>query len=137
MINGNSGKAPAEARGFSGRTLAGVTGNGVRAEIRPHVDVLQLRAPATLRPGAAETLAATVKQGSRSAPVRYPTGAVWEGSRGVHVGAESGIRPRHVVWLEPDSRVLTGIRPGQAKISVTVNGATSSADVRVEASESL
>lgn len=136
VINGNSGKAPAEAGGFTGWTLVGVTGHGIRAEIRPHVDALELRPPATLRPGTAETLAATVKQGSRSVPVRYPMGAVWEGSRGVHVGAKSGIRPWHVAWLEPDNGALTGIRPGQAKISVTVNGATSSADVRVEAAES-
>ncbi|MGI5506907.1 phosphodiester glycosidase family protein [Lentzea sp. CA-135723] len=134
VVNGNSGKAPAEAGGFTGWTLVGVTGkDNIRAEIRPHVDALQVTAPATLRSGGAETVAATVKQGSRSVPVRYPMGAVWEGSRGVHVGDEAGLRPWHVVWLEPDKGVLTGIRPGQAKISVTVNGVTGSADVRVEA----
>ncbi|GHH31184.1 hypothetical protein GCM10017774_10270 [Lentzea cavernae] len=131
VVNGNSGKAPAEPGGFTGWTLAGVTGDGVRAEIRPHVDSLQLHAPAVLEPGATETVAATVKQGSRSLPVRYPMGAVWEGSRGLHVGAKSGIRPWHVAWLEPDNGVLTGIRPGQVKISVTVNGAKTSADVGV------
>ncbi|MGW6447596.1 phosphodiester glycosidase family protein [Lentzea sp. NPDC055074] len=136
VINGNSGKAPAEAGGFTGWTLFGVSGNGVRAEIRPHVDALQVLAPATLRSGTAETVAATVKQGSRSVPVRYPMGAVWEGSRAVHVGAQSGVRPWHVARFEPDNGVLVGIRPGQAQISVTVNGVTSSADVRVEAAES-
>ncbi|WP_285630933.1 phosphodiester glycosidase family protein [Lentzea sp. NBRC 102530] len=133
VINGNSGKAPSEAGGFTGWTLVGVTGNGIRAEIRPHVDALQVTAPSTLPAGGAETVAATVKQGSRQIPVRYPMGAVWEGSRGLHVGGKAGIRPWHVAWLEPDSGVLTGIRPGQAKISVTVNGVTARADVRVEA----
>jgi hypothetical protein len=135
VVNGNSGKAPAEPGGFTGWTLFGVTGNTVKAEIRPHVDSLQLRAPATLEPGSTETVAATVKQGSRSVPVRYPMGAVWEGSRALHVGTKDGIRPWHVAWLEPDKGVLTGIRPGQAKISVTLNGVTSSADVRVGAGE--
>jgi hypothetical protein len=57
--------------------------------------------------------------------------AVWEGSRGLHVGARSGVRPWHVAWLEPDTGVLTGIRPGQVEITITVNGVTSGADVRV------
>ncbi|USX52686.1 phosphodiester glycosidase family protein [Lentzea sp. HUAS12] len=135
VVNGNSGKAPAEPGGFTGWTLLGVTGKGVKAEIRPHVDSLHLQAPSTLRAGSAETVAATVKQGSRSVPVRYPMAAVWEGSRAVHVGAEGGIRPWHVARLEPDTGVLTGIRPGQAKISVTVNGVTAVAEVRVEAAE--
>ncbi|MFD4641841.1 phosphodiester glycosidase family protein [Lentzea sp. NPDC058436] len=135
VVNGNSGKAPAEPGGFTGWTLFGVTGNNIKAEIRPHLDSLQVRAPSTLRPGSSETVVATVKQGSRSVPVRYPMGAVWEGSRGVHVGEKEGIRPWHVAWLEPDNAVLTGIRPGQAKISVTVSGVTAGAEVRVEARE--
>jgi hypothetical protein len=49
---------------------------------------------------------------------------VWEGSRG-----------RHVAWLEPDNGVLTGIRPGQVKISATVTGVTSGADVLVRLRE--
>ncbi|MEV6715799.1 phosphodiester glycosidase family protein [Lentzea sp. NPDC051208] len=131
VINGNSGKAPAQPGGFTGWTLAGVGEDGLKAEFRPHVDALQVHAPSTLPAGVAETVAATVKQGSRSVPVRYPMGAMWEGSRGLHVGARAGIRPWHVAWLEPDTGVLTGIRPGQVKITVTVNGVTSSADVRV------
>ncbi|MCX2949390.1 phosphodiester glycosidase family protein [Lentzea sp. NEAU-D7] len=135
VINGNSGKAPAEPGGFTGWTLLGVGEEGLKAETRPHVDALQVRVPATLRPAAAEAVAATVKQGSRSVPVRCPMGAVWEGSRGLHVGGASGVRPWHVARFEPDTGVLTGIRPGQAKISITVNGVTSSADVLVEAPE--
>ena len=47
------------------------------------------------------------------------------------VGSAGTARPWHVAWLEPDTGVLTGIRPGQVKITVTVNGVMSSADVRV------
>ncbi|RDI17788.1 calcineurin-like phosphoesterase family protein [Lentzea flaviverrucosa] len=131
VINGNSGKAPAEPGGFTGWTLVGVGEKGVEAEIRPHVDALRIQVPATLEAGKAETVAATVKQGSRSVPVRYPMAAVWEGSRGLHVGGPSGVRPWHVARLDPDTGVLTGIRPGQVEITVTVNGVTSSAVVRV------
>lgn len=131
VINGNSGKAPAEPGGFTGWTLVGVSETGVKAEMRPHVDALQIQAPATLEAGTAETVAATVKQGSRSVPVRYPMAAVWEGSRGLHVGGPSGVRPWHVARLDPDTGALTGIRPGQVEITVTVNGVTSSAVVRV------
>ncbi|NKE55701.1 multidrug transporter [Lentzea sp. PSKA42] len=135
VINGNSGKAPAEAGGFTGWTLVGITDRGVKAEIRPHVDSLHVQAPANLRFGKPETVAATLKQGSRTLPVKYPMGAVWEGSPGLHVGDLSGVRPWHVAWLDPGTGLLTAIRPGQVKISATVNGATSSADVRVSLQE--
>jgi hypothetical protein len=131
VVNGNSGKAPAEAGGFTGWTLVGVTENGIRAEIRPHVDALQVRAPGGLRAGTRETVAATLKQGSRTLPVKYPMAVVWEGSPGLHVGDAAGVRPWHVAWLDPGSGVLTAIRPGQVKISATVNGVTSGAEVRV------
>ncbi|WP_329790451.1 phosphodiester glycosidase family protein [Lentzea sp. DG1S-22] len=131
VINGNSGKAPAEADGFTGWTLVGVSDSGVRAEVRPHVDALRLDAPASLRPGEAKPLAATVKQGARTVPVGYPMGAVWEGSRELHVGGRDGIRPWHVARLDPDTGVLTGIRPGQVTVSVRLNGVAAAADVRV------
>lgn len=135
VINGNSGKAPAEAGGFTGWTLVGVTDRGIRVEIRPHVDSLQVHAPATVRLSAPETVAATVKQGARTVQVRYPMNVVWEGSPRLHVGAKSGIRPWHVAWLDPTTGTLTAIRPGQVKVSATVNGITSSADVRLDLRE--
>ncbi|MEV6239680.1 phosphodiester glycosidase family protein [Lentzea sp. NPDC051838] len=135
VINGNSGKAPAEAGGFTGWTLVGVTPKGLKAEIRPHVDELQVQAPGTVRIGKPETVAATLKQGSRTLPVKYPMGVVWEGSPGLHVGDASGLRPWHVAWLDPGTGLLTPIRPGQVKISATVNGVSSSAEVRVGLTE--
>ena len=135
VVNGNSGKAPAEVGGFTGWTLVGVTDRGIRAEIRPHVDSLQVHAPATVRLGTPETVAATVKQGARTVQARYPMNVVWEGSPGLHVGAKSGIRPWHVAQLDPATGTLTAIRPGQVKVSATVNGVTSSADVRLDLRE--
>ncbi|MFI6095427.1 phosphodiester glycosidase family protein [Lentzea sp. NPDC051213] len=129
VINGNSGKAPAEAGGFTGWTLAGVSDRGLRAEIRPHVDSLTVQAPSTVRLGSPETVAATVKQGSRSLPVAYPMGAIWKGSSGLHVGGPSGLRPWHVAWLDPGTGTLTAIRPGHVRIEVTVNGVTAHREV--------
>ena len=130
VIDGNSGKAPAEVGGFIGWTLAGVSRSGLKAEIRPHVDALQVQAPQDLRIGKAETVAATLKQGSRTLPVKYPMGVVWEGSPGLHVGDASGLRPWHVAWLDPGTGLLTAIRPGQVEISARVNDVTSGAEIR-------
>jgi len=99
------------------------------------VDSLQVHAPATVRLGTPETVAATVKQGARTVQVRHPMNVVWEGSPGLHVGPRSGIRPCHVAHLDPTTSMLTAIRPGQVKISATVNGITSSADVRLDLRE--
>lgn len=131
VVNGNSGKAPAEPDGFTGWTLFGVTDRAVRAEVRPHVDALQVHAPAHLLPGERETVAVTVKQGSRTVPAKYPITVVWQGSPGLHVGDEAGLRPWHVARLDPASGVLIGVRPGQVEVSATVNGVRSGAEVRV------
>ncbi|GAA3640465.1 phosphodiester glycosidase family protein [Lentzea roselyniae] len=131
VVNGNSGKAPAEQGGFTGWTLVGVTKNNIKAEIRPHVDSLHVQAPANLRFGSPEKVAATLKQGARTLPVKYPMSAVWAGSPGLHVGDSSGVRPWHVAWLDPVAGLLTAIRPGQITISVAVNGVTRSTGVRV------
>ncbi|MFS8100575.1 phosphodiester glycosidase family protein [Lentzea alba] len=135
VINGNSGKAPAETGGFTGWTLVGVSKNNLKAEIRPHVDALHVQVPEDVRFGKPEMVAATLKQGSRTLPVKYPMHVEWDGSPGLHVGERTGIRPWHVAWLDPGTGVLTGIRPGQVKISATVNGVTNSADVRISLPE--
>lgn len=121
VVDGNSAKAPAE--------VGSHRPDGVGTELRPHGNALGLRAPARrggIACGDGET-GVEVGAGAVSA-----MSVVWEGSRGAHVVAEPGIRPWHVTRLEPANGVLTGIRPGQAKFSVTVDGVTSSADVRVE-----
>ncbi|SDH05497.1 3',5'-cyclic AMP phosphodiesterase CpdA [Lentzea fradiae] len=131
VVNGNSGKAPADPDGFTGWTLFGVDAGTVSAEVRPHVDALQVHAPAQLSPGARETVAATVKQGTRTVPVRYPIHVVWQGSRGLHIGDPSGLRPWHVARFDHDSGVLIGVRPGQVTLSATVNGVRGTAEVRI------
>ncbi|ANZ39429.1 multidrug transporter [Lentzea guizhouensis] len=127
LVNGNSGKAPAEAGGFTGWTLVGVTDREVKAEIRPHVDSLALNAPATVR-GQAK-IGATIRQGTRTVPLDYPVAATWSGSGNLHIGKPHGLRPWHVAWFDPDTRVLTAVRSGQVEIAVTVNGVTTKAEV--------
>ncbi|CCH34033.1 phosphodiester glycosidase family protein [Actinosynnema sp. NPDC047251] len=134
LINGNSGKAPAEG-GFSGWTMLGVDSRPkpgqewIAAEIRPHVDGLSLAVPDTVRVGTPGAVAASVAQGSRQVPVKYPVSADWTGSLNVHIGQFAGLRPWHVAWLDPATGRLTALRPGKATIAVTVNGVTRRADV--------
>ena len=131
VVNGNSGKAPAETGGFTGWTLVGVGRVGLKAEIRPHVDKIELRAPDTVRLAKPERVEASMRQGSRTLPVSYPMVASWHGSPNLHVGKPTGVRPWHVAWLDTDTGVLTAIRPGQVKISVTMNDVTTEKEVRM------
>ena len=105
-LTGNSGKSPAaapDAGGFTGWALVGIDPNaraadaGVRhwsaperswfqVELRPHVDALELAAPATLRRGETTTAAATVVQDTRRVPVTFPVSADWTGSTFLHLG---------------------------------------------------
>ncbi|MBB5955849.1 hypothetical protein FHS29_002430 [Saccharothrix tamanrassetensis] len=134
LINGNSGKAPAEG-GFSGWSLLGVDPSPrpgqdwIAAEVRPHVDALTLTAPGTVRVGSPAKLSASITQGARQVPVQYPVSADWKGSLNVHIGQRDGMRPWHVAWLDPATGTLTALRPGKATVAVTVNGATQRTDI--------
>ncbi|KOV79725.1 multidrug transporter [Nocardia sp. NRRL S-836] len=127
VVNGNSGKAPAEAGGFTGWTLVGVSGDDLKAEIRPHVDSLALNAPETVH-GQAK-IEAVIGQGARTVRLDYPMAATWSGSRTLHIGRPQELRPWHVAWFDPRTGVLTAVRSGQVEITVTVNGVTARAEV--------
>ncbi|WP_433263499.1 phosphodiester glycosidase family protein [Actinosynnema sp. CS-041913] len=134
LINGNSGKAPAEG-GFSGWSLLGVDPSPrhgqewVAAEIRPHVDALSLTAPETVLVGSPAKVTASITQGTRQVPVQYPVSTDWKGSLNVHIGQKSGVRPWHVAWLNPTTGTLTALRPGRTTVAVTVNGVTQRTDI--------
>jgi hypothetical protein len=150
-INGNSGKAPSTPDGFTGWTMVGVDprqtpGSGpewwnpagtrpqwFRTEVRPHVDSLALTAPAEAAVGTPVTLSATVTQGGRQVPVAYPVSHDWSASPSVHIGPWTGIRPWHVARLDPDTGVLTPLRPGTVTVRIAVNGAEAVAVVRLVA----
>ncbi|KDN22886.1 phosphodiester glycosidase family protein [Amycolatopsis rifamycinica] len=125
LVNGNSGKAPAAAPGdggFVGWTLLRVDpadrAQPVRFETRPNVDSLSLSGPSALTPGARAQVRASVRQGTRDVPVAYPVSADWTVTRGV-------------VAFDPSTGVLAALRPGVARLSVTVNGVTRSLVVTV------
>ncbi len=136
LVNGNSGKAPAGGAGrggFTGWTMLGVDpergDTWLAAEIRPHVDVLTVDAPAVTRMGSPTRVTAAITQGTRRIPVAYPVTADWSGSPNLHVGPAAGLRPWHVAWLDPGIGELTALRPGRVTVAVTVNGVTRRAEV--------
>ncbi|MEQ0560857.1 phosphodiester glycosidase family protein [Amycolatopsis sp. NEAU-NG30] len=118
LVNGNSGKAPAAAPGdggFVGWTLVRADpadrAQPVRFKTRPNVDSLVLSGPAGMVRGTRAEVRASVLQGTREVPVAYPVSAEWK----VEGGA---------IAFDPTTGVLTAVRPGAARLSVTVNGVT-------------
>ncbi|GAA4550195.1 phosphodiester glycosidase family protein [Amycolatopsis samaneae] len=132
LVNGNSGKGPAAAPGdggFVGWTMVrvdpGDRGQPVRFQTRPNVDALTLTGPDTLRPGARGDVKATVTQGARAVPAAYPVSADWTGAWGTHIATGAWPpAPWDVASFDPATGVLTALRPGVARLSVTVNGVT-------------
>ncbi|MFD6415646.1 phosphodiester glycosidase family protein [Streptomyces sp. NPDC060194] len=148
LVNGNSAKTPSTppgAGGFTGWSLIGVDragrGSGLGSgddwlsvQTRAHVDTLTLDAPAAVRPGEEAEVTAAVGQGARTVPVRWPLSADWTGSPNLHIGPAGKARPRHVAAFDPATGVLTGLRPGEATLAVTVNGERREARVEIAAS---
>lgn len=156
LINGNSGKNPSgtvETGGFTGWTMVGINpGAGLvgqnpstqdrvdwlAAETKPWVDELSLTATEELRVGAVGSASATFTQDGRTVPVAWPVTAQW-GGEGVIV--ESGTDDaevekrrgdgRAVLRMNPLTGELTGLRRGQATLTVTVNGRTAEQVVTV------
>ncbi|MDT0265088.1 phosphodiester glycosidase family protein [Streptomyces sp. DSM 44915] len=156
VIGGNAGKEPAtvpEEGGFNGWLLVGVDGvsRGAQREVqrspeRPgpdwlsvrtmaRVDGLELRAPASLTVGEAATAGAVVTQDgageAREVPVGPLVSADWSGSRGLHLGPADEAGHRAVAAFDPATGELTGLRPGEATLEVTVNGESRRATVAV------
>ncbi|TDD55884.1 metallophosphoesterase [Kribbella antibiotica] len=133
-LTGNSGKSPAaapDAGGFTGWALVGIgrEPSWLQLELRPHVDTLELSAPSTLRVGATAPASATVVQDGRRVPVTFPVSAEWQGS--VHIGPAATAPFWSVASYDPATGQLTALRPGTARLTVTVNGTSQSADLKV------
>lgn len=153
VINGNSGKNPSGAPdrgGFTGWSMIGIEPDAGRAktppepgqrldwlrvQTHPRVDALTLEAPTELRVAEEVTASASLSQDEdRTVPVAWPVSAQWGGSHvavrtgGKDRGPESG---RAVVRYDPATQTLTGLRPGTATLTVTVNGVTDEVDLTV------
>ncbi|MFF0338997.1 phosphodiester glycosidase family protein [Kribbella sp. NPDC004875] len=150
-LTGNSGKSPAaapDAGGFTGWALVGIdpkvpaAAAGERnwsaperswfqVELRPHVDSLELSAPATLRRGQTGPAAATVVQDSRRVPVAFPVSSDWWGSQQLYVGPAKTAPFWAVASYDPATGQVTALRPGTAQLGVTVNGVSQSTTITV------
>lgn len=148
VINGNSGKSPSgtPARGgFTGWSMLGIDPAAGRVgpdptpatartrwlQVQTHarVDALTLTNPGALLVGQTVTASAVLSQdGGRQVPVSWPVTATWGGS-GVQVGSVR--TPRPVLRVDPATGVITGLRPGSATLTVTVNGVTAQTRVTV------
>ncbi|MFI9574627.1 phosphodiester glycosidase family protein [Microbispora rosea] len=115
------------------------TRDWVAARTNPLIDAISLTAPGTLAPGASAEVSAT---GGNSAanltfPLAYPASVTWSGDRALAVtesaaDAEKAARRHDVVAvLDLSTHTLTGVRPGQATLTVTSGGQTASATITV------
>ncbi len=129
-----------------GRVEAGVPSPGTRdwltARVNPLFDKLSLSVPGTLAVGGAEAVSAT---GTTTAfgltfPLRYPASVTFRGDRALAVVATAGeakaASRRHgvVAVLDLAAGTLTGVRPGQATLTVSSGDRSASATVTVTAS---
>ena len=126
FINGNTAKAPATPAGEGGFTGWTMFGSDLRAQTNPHVDTLNITAPATVATGATATITASLIEGPRVVPVAAPVSADWSASPEVHIGPWWQLRPWHHAWFDPTTGNLTALRAGAVTISVRVNGVTAS-----------
>ena len=144
FVNGNSGKNPSTPPGqggFTGWSMWGVDSRGrpgdwLGAEVRPHVDSLDLAAPETVPVGQSTVVSAALKQGTRTVPVAYPVTADWSGSPNLHIGSRDGLRPWHAAWFDPATGKLTAFRPATVTLAVTVNGVRDQAAIALVATAS-
>lgn len=146
IINGNSGKTPSESPDFGEFTgwsmlgidpAAGVWSSGdaaapagavvnpwLEVETQTRVDALAAKSPKeTLASGETFDLAPVVTQdGTRVRDVAWPMSWAWTGSDGVFVGASDEAPGDAIAALDPETQTLTGLRTGDAKATLTMNG---------------
>lgn len=157
LVNGNSGKSPAgtpETGGFTGWTMLGIDPtkgkvgknpspqdrvDWLAAETRPWVDEISLETSRAVPLGESSQVTASFVQDGRTVPVAWPVTAQW-GGEGVQItdGSEQSEQTTDenaVIRFNPVSGQITALRPGTAKLSVTVNGRTATQEVTVPATE--
>lgn len=163
-ISGNSGKSPSwtpDRGGFTGWLMLGVNPSAgdvglspdapesrlawMRAEVNPRVEDLWIDGPASLEVGeSADVLATVLQDDTREVPVAWPVSAQWSGE-GVAIDAGGAGEGLSTFALEtsdasplrfnPATGTLTAVQPGEAVLTVTVNGETAQLAVMVPEQE--
>ncbi|MEV8134497.1 phosphodiester glycosidase family protein [Microbacterium aurantiacum] len=153
-----------DAGGFTGWTMLGVNpGSGVvgsspevvvdrirwmQAETKPRVEPLAVQAPSVMEVGETAAVSASLMQdGARVVPVTWPVSAEW-GGEGVDVVGASGVdatargltsgleaAAAGALRVNPATGEVTAVAPGEASLSVTVNGVTETVAVSVVGEE--
>lgn len=138
VVNGNVGKNPSAGPadgGFTGWSLWGVNTDGeedwVVTELRPHVDGLELDAPASVAVGEQAEVTATVDNDGAPVPVAPPVSADWFGSDDVHIGSADDAGDDHVAVFDPSTGRFTALGEGTVELGVTVNSVTEQATVEL------
>lgn len=155
IVNGNMGKSPSTSviadGGFSGWSLFAVDPTvtptpgealyqadpaspdyrpWLKVEMRPHVDALELTAPASLTVGQSADVSGKVTQHGRTFEIEYPISAAW-GGQGVFVGSATAAGEDAVVAYDPSTKKVTGVRAGTAELTLTVNGTSQKVTITV------
>ncbi|MEK8171254.1 hypothetical protein NKH77_22725 [Streptomyces sp. M19] len=60
-------------------------------------------------------------------PVGFPLSADWSGSSNLYIGDPDKAGPHDVAAYDPATGKLTGLRPGEATLKVTVSGTSQKA----------
>ncbi|GAB3700349.1 phosphodiester glycosidase family protein [Nocardiopsis oceani] len=133
VVNGNVGKdastGPAEG-GFTGWSLWGLDTGGaasedwVATELRPHVDKLEMDAPASVDVGDEVGITATLDNDGVEVPVDYPVSADWSGSDDVYIGPPEDAGNSHAAAFDPATGEFSALAPATVDLGVTVNGVT-------------
>ncbi|WP_039831453.1 phosphodiester glycosidase family protein [Nocardiopsis valliformis] len=140
VISGNVGKNPSAGPsdgGFTGWSLWGADTGGnpdqdwLVAELRPHVDGLELDAPTSIGVGEKAEVTATVDNDGTDVPVAYPVSADWSGSENLHIGSADDAGPDHAAAFDPATGELTAITEATIVLDVTVNGVTEEVSIEL------
>jgi 3',5'-cyclic AMP phosphodiesterase CpdA len=108
--------------GFAGWSLLRADASGLRVEFRASVNRLRVLAPARLAVGTSAAASAVVFQTGRRVPVEYPMNARWLETPTVHVGPPADAPASAVLSYVPDTARVTALKPGEADLTVEVNG---------------
>nr|WP_237539919.1 metallophosphoesterase [Streptomyces sp. SID4917] len=101
-----------------------------KADVRAFAQSITLNTPATVEIDNTAQLSGSIVQpqgvstGSRVVPLRYPVSVDWSGSSNLAIGSgknavDDARRRGKVAILDPQTRMLTALRPGSVTVAVT------------------